>query len=218
MTSEELFEIGRGLARPCLYLTDQGDGVPIAVWGGPGLVVAPVGPYRHWLTIAGPALADVGIKGLTGCLGIYTNEDDCRSGLVAVNPSLSLPRSFQDGVPLFGRKGLSWPPIDAVFLLGPSALHAWLADNGWMPEEPYNENFRDRVLVDVYECVWQRECPLYGGGVHAQLGGWHMPWPDGDWYALMERRLVAWTFQDAEPWVEVWLSVEGTFHVMQRVT
>jgi hypothetical protein len=206
VTGEQLIEIGRSLARPCLYLTDQGDGVPIAVWGGPGLVVAPPGPYQHWLTIAGPALADAGIEGLTGCLSIYTNEDDCRTGLVAADPALSFPRSIRDGVPLFGRKGLSWPPIDAVFLLGPAAVHAWLADNDWTPEEPYNENFRDRV------------CPLYGGGVHAQLGGWHMPWPDGDWYTLMERRLVAWTFQDAEPWVEVWLGEEGTFNVIQRIT
>jgi len=39
------------------------DGKPAAIWGGPGLVPAPPGPYRHWLSVAGPALADAGQSG-----------------------------------------------------------------------------------------------------------------------------------------------------------
>src|SRR5260370_15566989 len=228
MTGEQLIEVGRGLARSCLYLTEQGDGKPSAVWGGPGLVPAPPGPYRHWLTVLGPALVEAGLAGLEGCLihtpddavrfaepqvstkaglsliadwtgssgvciSVYTDEEECSPGTVAVGPSTALPESATAGVPLFGRKSLSWPPLDAVFLFGPPAVQEWLAANGWGPEEPYNDNFPDRTPVEVYGRAWQRECPLFGNGVFAQLGGWHMPWPDGDWYALLERRLVAWT-------------------------
>jgi hypothetical protein len=34
-------------------------------------------------------------------------------------------------------------------------------------------------------------------------GGWPIPDPEGDWYDFVGSELVAWTFLDAEPWVEV---------------
>ena len=58
---------------------------------------------------------------------------------------------------------------------------------------------------------------LAGAPVHAVLGGWHFPWPDGDWGELVERPLLAWTFEDSEPWVEVWGDGKG-FQVKQRIT
>lgn len=54
-------------------------------------------------------------------------------------------------------------------------------------------------------------------GIHAVLGGWHFPWPDGDWEELIDRRLIAWTLADSEAWVEVW-DQGGAFRVIERIT
>jgi hypothetical protein len=59
--------------------------------------------------------------------------------------------------------------------------------------------------------------PFYSGSAHAVLGGWHVPWPDGDWDELAERPLLVWTLEDSEPWVEVWADGKG-FEVKQRIT
>jgi hypothetical protein len=218
MTDDFLLEAGRRLARPCLHLAERGDGDgPVAVWGGPGLVPPPPGSFRHWLTIAAACLPDVGLDARPGCLSVYSDEEDCRTGVVAHDGSMSLTE-VSTGLPLHGRKRMSLPPLDAVFLLGPPAVREWLEANGWTPEEPYNDNFPDRGPAEAYNRAWMGQNPLYGEGVYAQVGGWHMPWPDGDWYGLLERKLVAWTLEDSEPWVEAWLDADGDFEVIQRMT
>ena len=70
---------------------------------------------------------------------------------------------------------------------------------------------------EAYLRHWQAQCPMYADAIVAVLGGWHFPWPEGDWEALRERPLLAWTLEDAEPWVEVW-GGGAAYQVMQRVT
>jgi hypothetical protein len=109
------------------------------------------------------------------------------------------------------------PPIDALFRFGSPKIHAWLAQNGWKPTWGYNANFPDRVLGDAYDAAFQNQFPLYTGDAHAMIGGWHFPWPDDDWEELLNDVLVLCTFEDSEPWLEVWLRA-GAFEVVQRVT
>lgn len=47
-----------------------------------------------------------------------------------------------------------------------------------------------------------------------------MPWPDGNWYDLLEQTLVAWTFEVSEPWIEVWRDVNnyGVYRICNRTT
>ncbi|HEY1377889.1 MAG TPA: hypothetical protein VGF55_13905 [Gemmataceae bacterium] len=78
----------------------------------------------------------------------------------------------------------------------------------------------DALLADDDEAYirwWQLRCPLYTGEAVAVLGGWHFPWPDGDWAELRERPLLVWTLDESEPWVEVWGAADG-FQVIQRIT
>lgn len=49
------------------------------------------------------------------------------------------------------------------------------------------------------------------------LGGWHMPWPEGDWVELIDRPLLVFTFEESEPWVEVWKWDDG-YKIIQRIT
>jgi hypothetical protein len=87
----------------------------------------------------------------------------------------------------------------------------------WQPDWGWNDNFKDPDPVLKYDSLVQSELPLYSGGAHAVLGGWHFPWPDGDWEELIDHPLLVWTFEDSEPWVEVWGNEDG-FKVLQRIT
>lgn len=118
--------------------------------------------------------------------------------------------------PLFGRPLKSLPPIDAVFLHGSERVQAWLGTCNWARDQPFNSNFPHPTPA-LYEQVWQSGCPLFIPDVIAVLGGWHFPWPDGDWAELAEQRLVVWTLRGAEPWIEVF--ADGSdYTVYGRIT
>lgn len=214
MTGEQLLAEGQRLARPCVYLRRSGNDLA-AIWGGEGIVPCGDGPYRHWLTIDTRYIP--GARGQQpACMSVYTNEEDCESGVVAVDhASRLLGRS--DGLPLYAHADSSLPPLEAAFKLGSATVKDWLAGNGWDPEWGYNDNFADRKPVDFYEREYRRRLPLFTGEAHAVLGGWHIPWPDGDWDDLVRKRLIVWTFEESEPWVEVWEEGQG-YVVIQRIT
>lgn len=120
------------------------------------------------------------------------------------------------GTPLFGRAHKSLPPIEGVFMFGSDAIGRWLAENNWEREWGYNDNFTEAALVGEYEAWWQRLHPFYSGQGVALAGGWHLFWPDDDWYDLVESELVVWTLR-GEPWLEVWAE-RGCYRVIERAT
>ena len=187
MSETELALEAHRLARPCILLKRTGSPDRLAgVWGGPGVVGVRPGPFRHWLSLDCQFLA-AGLAPPTGVLSIYSNEDDCVSGVVAFDPAASIVASSGSG--LYAYLSTSLPPPDAL--------------PGGDTEE--------------YMRLWQSNCPLYTGEAAAVLGGWHFPWPDGDWEALRQESLLVWTLDDSEPWIEVWRQADG-YRVIQRIT
>lgn len=175
----------RQLTRQCVLLKRTGTDLA-AVWGGDGIVPPPSGPYRHWISVDNRYLPSE--FGSSGVLSVYTNEEDCASGVTVFSPTAALTEDR--GERLYAHVARSLPPPDASLDL----------ENGAYPEQ------------------WMHECPIYNGkDVVAVLGGWHFPWPDDDWEELRDRTLLVWTLEGSEPWVEVWQSDEGTT-VMQRIT
>ena len=174
-------------ARPSVLL--KGVGTPgslCGVWGGPGCIPAPAGPFRHWLSIDCRFLP-AGLEPSRGVLSVYTNEEDCVSGYAGHDPAARLDVGV--GHPLYAHPAPSLPPPDAL-------------------------SAEDDV---AYIRLWQANCPLYTEESVAVLGGWHFPWPDGDWEELREHRLLVWTIEGSEPWVEVWAE-PGGLRVLQRIT
>jgi hypothetical protein len=111
MAETTKFPEAERLARPCVLLVVTGNGKPLAgVWRGPGVVPVPKGLYCHWLSID-CAFLPAGFKPTVGVLSIYTNEEDCVSGLVAHDPSARL---VDTGVPLYAQPYRSLPPPDAL--------------------------------------------------------------------------------------------------------
>lgn len=214
MTGDELIAEGHRLARPCVYLRTTGDDFA-ALWSGEGVVPCEQGPFRHWLSINSRFVP--GSEGKqSGCLSVYTNDDDCVTGVIAVDDVRSLPET-SDGLRLFAHSTSSMPPLEAVFKLGSTEVREWLAANNWEPDWGYNDNFSDRSPANAYERAYQAQLPLYNNSAHAVLGGWHMPWPEGDWDEPLNEQLVVWTFADSEHWVEVWRDGVA-FRVIQRTT
>jgi len=126
--------------------------------------------------------------GANGVLSVYSNEEDCVSGITVFSQTAGLAN--HQGEALYAHVARSLPPPDASLDLDNPA---------------YTED-------------WMHNCPIYNDKeIVAVLGGWHFPWPDGDWEHLRDRELLLWTIQESEPWVEVWRS-DGETTVMQRIT
>jgi hypothetical protein len=187
MEMSDLARTADRLARPCILLKWTGLPDQLAgVWGGPGIVPPPAGPFRHWLSIDCRFLP-AGLGPSRGVLSVYSDEDDCVSGFAGHDPEARL--AINGGRALYAHAGQSLPPPDAL-----------------SAEDD-----------ETYIRLWQSNCPMYTGEAVAVLGGWHFPWPDGDWEELRSQPFLIWTLEDSEPWVEVW-GEPGRFRVMQRIT
>ncbi len=155
MNADELIAEGERLVRPCLSLSDDcGSGRYSGIWAGTGVLKPKPGPWKHWITVDCSWLAKQGVP-LTGILSVYTNEDDCLTGIVVHDPSARLPKSptrgaFLDNhrkrlnnlgwagrtdkledIALYGREVSSFPPISTVSFMDRCNLLA--AKNSWRP-------------------------------------------------------------------------------------
>ena len=114
MTGSELIGEAEHLARPCVLLRSKGPKDRLAaVWGGPGQVPAPEGPFHNWLTVDCRFFPD-GLGPSTGCLSIYTDEEDCESGAAVLDRKGKLTAK-RGNTRLYAHERRSLPPVDAVF-------------------------------------------------------------------------------------------------------
>jgi len=193
MNIEEFTAEAERLARKATVLKFVGSGQPVGYWHGETDDEKPwicVRDDNRWLTVY--------LEGTSSAYTVRTHE-----------PVMS-------SRPLYGNEATSLPPLDAIFLLGSTQIESYLHRHGWSREDAFNDNFPDDV-PGKYERLYQSNCPIYQRGIVAVCGGWHMPWPEGDFEELIGARLVVWTFEQAEPWVEVF-DDDGVFVVKQRIT
>jgi hypothetical protein len=214
MTLDDLLNEGRKLTRPCVLLKADGSGEPAARWYDYDRREVDETKHRCWLTVDCRHLPDRPSQ-LDGYLTLFTNEQECEGGYVALTDSWPDRR----GTELFARPAAILPPIDAIIALGSATVDRWLAQNKWQRERRYNDNFKDRELVHEYERAWFNDYPVYrDDGTYAALGGWHWPCADDDWHDLIDEHLLIFTVFDSEPWVEAWRLHDGSFRVIQRIT
>jgi hypothetical protein len=211
MTADDLISEGRRLQRPTIVLTAEPTGECAAFWYGNGRRQRSADGHHCWLSVDARLIPS---HALTGWLSVFTDDRGCEGGRVEVTPSAP----DRSGLPLFAHKAAILPPIEAVFARGGPAVGQWLGNHGWERRWGYNDNFPDRGLTEPYQSAWFRECAIYRKDIYATLGGWHFPWPDGDWEDLIDQTLVLSTFAESEPWVEMWQEPAGLFKVVQRIT
>lgn len=214
MTPEELIAEGRKLEHACAFLRPVGTGPVAAIWHERDVWEEDVTGERCWITFDArqtPGLSDP----IAGYVSVFTNEETCEGGRVEIAETWP----SRTGTELYAHVASVLPPIDAVFAFGSEAVEKWIRSLAWERGWAYNNNFKGREVVEEYERVWQRDFPLYfRSDIYAVLGGWHVPWPDGDWDELHQGQLMLFTLRDSEPWVEAWRTRNGEFRVIQRIT
>lgn len=226
MSIDELVEEGRRLARPCIYLKDTGPGPVVGLWYDQERAATQEECERTgellWLTVDSTQVPDFpALPESRRYLAIYSNEQDGETGRVEERPALEDPTCQRKAIPLYAHAAQPLPPLDAVFARGSDPVGEWLAANGVQREWGYG-SFRDaasRVVANGYLRLWEKEAPSWvEPQVYAVLGGWHNTGPAGDWFSLIDQRLVLWTHRQIEPSVEVWRSAEGDYTVYQRIS
>jgi hypothetical protein len=218
VTVADLVAEGERLSKRSLLLVDEPRGPVVAVWGGAGPEDRDSSREdTHWISVDGAWLAANRLP-VKGVLSLY--EVDRKYGWPVPYDVDELPGTLssirvRDGAPLYGREMQSFPPIMALCLYGGDVVARWLAAEG-LDRIDY-QAAQGRKLGAAYEEEWMRRCPLYTGGSAAVLGGWHMMWPEDDFYMPREMSLLLWTFRDAEPWLELWRRGPN-FRVEERIT
>ncbi|EMN5133992.1 hypothetical protein RVV79_007191 [Burkholderia contaminans] len=192
MTLEDFLIEARRLARPSHQYRFAEDGEPVT---------------GYWHGVEAGALC-LSVEREGTWLNVYLDADGASGRVKTATQPLRSER------PLYRTDATSLPPIEAVFRFGSAAIDAYLDAHGWQRDWGFNSNFKGIAAHD-YEREWMAQCPLYTGGVVAVAGGWNMPWPDDD--ELIGLDLVLWTFEESEPWVEVF-SDGGRYSVIQRIT
>jgi hypothetical protein len=180
------------LARPGTLLRNNGSGEPTAFWHGfdmEGRVMSLL-HAGSWLTL----------------------KTDSRLGPTVTEST----RDELTGRPLFAEPYLSLPPVDVVFLQGSQAIGAYLEQNDWERDEPFNPNFKHPTAA-AYGQLWRENCPMYRTDIVAVSGGWLFPWPDIEWDELIAADLVLWTLEGAEPWFDVYAQ-EGRYTAYEHAT
>ena len=63
-----------------------------------------------------------------------------------------------------------------------------------------------RDQIKEYEDYQSKQSAYSHQGAYAIVGGWHLMWPEDDFYIPRELTFVMLTLHDAEPWYSVWYS------------
>jgi hypothetical protein len=215
------------LALPCYDLVpaSQGDQVA-AYWGGrrsdlPEELPASVGAIRsrkHILSVDSTLFDALGLKG-RGPFALAVKElRDGSERAVAMPVSSGDVTSirFDGAVPLKAVESISLPPLEAVLLYGGPTADDWLKSRGlrrWEYQELTDDDTR------TYRSYFYQSSPLMSDSPpFARVGGWHIIWSDDGYYIPREMRLMLWTFEDSEPWYEVFLTGMLNYVVKERIT
>jgi hypothetical protein len=211
MNLQTLISEGERIAKPSLHLVEGSVGHPEGFWRGSR-------PQReghqHWVTITYGRLQDLDVD-LSRHFSVFL--DSVGNPWLAGNETEAVASDTQfNGIPLVGIARKSFPPLEALCLYGSGVIEEWLKSVGLSRLDA--GDIYQMEIVEAYNQTYQARSPLYSTEVYAVLGGWHMLWPDDDTYDRGDDRLVLWTFKDAEPWIEVWLTGSGKLKAQSRIT
>jgi hypothetical protein len=217
MNEYEFWGDGLAISRPAIHLkTAQVDNAPlVGVWGGMGWNQQD-GDRRHWLTVD---LSHHPNYSLVGYLSIYERKV-WKPTWFRIEYIGITTRSFDEiqGKLLYGYQADILPPVHALYRFGSASVRQWLTDMDWYSSHGTYGNHDAKPIIDFYERKLAENMPFFLSGIHASLGGWSLPWTDDDWDDLQEHQYILCTYENAEPWVEVWKRPDGTFYEIERIT
>ena len=194
-TLDDVLEEARGHTRIATLLSAAGRG-PVAGYWHRGAAPAQSRGLTPLVSVdlsTGPALA------LVGWLHLLT---DPRRVVGLAHITTAPPEALRDFEPLHARTEVIFPSPEQLAAAATPALRKALAGG----------------LRDAYNRHYQSTYPLYTAQADFMLGGWPFEWPDERPAALVGAQFVGCSFRDAEPWWELWYTLEDTLEVVGRVT
>ncbi len=222
-----LIREAEALALPCFDLVPAtGDDQVIAYWGGsrsdlPGDFAGAESAYRsrkHVVSVDPALWKTLGLEGRGPfSLAIYTDRDgNERPDIVPDRSESWKDITFDAAVPLKAIESVSLPPLEAVILYGGPTIDDLLKEQGLRRWEYSGLVGED---AEAYQSYFHERSPLMMDvPPFARAGGWHVLWCDDDFYIPREMRLMLWTFEDSEPWYEVFLTPQNNHHIKERIT
>jgi hypothetical protein len=224
MMMEWVIQEAEALALPCFDLVPVSRGEqPVAYWGGrrgdrPNKSTGAIRSSKHILSVDLILWDALSLKGpYPFALELQELRDGGeRAVTVPVRSARVDDVTFPGAVPLKSVRSVSLPPLEAVLLYGGPAVDAWLKERGLRRWQYADLTTKD---TEGYESYFYERCPLMSASPpFARVGGWHIHWSDDDFYIPREMRLMLWTFQDSEPWYEVFLTGMRNYVVKARIT
>jgi len=212
MDQNQLITEGEAIAKPCFILTSQPQGEVVGYWGGvrgdiPNSLPPEVTRFvsrRHLVTVSDGLLVQLGIDRL-GPISLFEWVDTAGKPHLRVerDPRIQFNSFTCSGEPLYATESSSFPPFEALCLHGSPAIAAWLASLGLQRHEYWKV---PRDSISEYLAAYQHRFPLFEVSADAIVGGWHIMWPEDDFYMPAEMIQLMLTLRDAEPWYSIWYS------------
>lgn len=156
---------------------------------------------------------DEGLRA-NGVLHVFDSPGE-RGSAVLKRGKLPAPQPGQ--LALYGVAAEDLPCPEIVMQKGGDALQAWGREVNWETADPRSDAIQPLLR---YEGKWESTHPgrnSHGGSVYAQLGGWPITWPDESAQEQLRRQLVLRTYENSEPWLEVFRRGKG-YDVRLRIT
>ena len=189
MTLDELITEGEALARPCFLLSTSPSGRHGGYWGGeradkPNRVppaARRLRSRRHIVTVDERLLAELSLPAAAP-LSLFemTDIEDRQFYHLDREPKTVFVELACTGEPLYATPARSFPPLAAVCLYGSARVVAWMTKQG-LARHDYAALSRD-ALSRAYAQDFVRRAPFYASAANAIVGGWHMMWPDDDFF------------------------------------
>jgi hypothetical protein len=222
-----LLKEAEALSLPCFDLApaDKGDKIA-AYWKGrrsdlpeqyPKSVTA-FKSQKHYLSVDDNLFKKIGLQGRGPfVLSMLTTMEGSEKLLQVNSPMKNIHKiSFTDSIPLTAIPAISPPPLEAILLYGGPSVQQFLTTQKLQRWE--YDKVNDEIQKQ-YLKYFNPQLPLcMKKPPFARIGGWHIQWPDDDFYIPREMRLMLWTFQEAEPWYEVFLSPLRNCVIKKRIT
>ena len=149
-----------------------------------------------------------------GILHIFDSSGE-RGSAVLKRDKLPPPQAGQ--VALYAVAAKDLPCAEIVMHNAQDRLKAWGRQVKWDTVDSFSEELRP---LRRYEAKWEAAHPsqkFHGGSVYAQLGGWPVTWPEESAEQQLGRRLVVRTYENSEPWLEVFRRGKS-YEVRIRIT
>jgi len=226
MTPDQLIAEGDAIAKKCFLLIPEVSGPVVGYWGGTRSDIPDSFPEitnsrptklarytsrRHVMSIDDSLLNLLGIDRL-GPVGLFEWESTDKNHQLNVDrdPRRHFKNFTCSGLPLYAIESRSFPPVEALCLHGSERIGTWLSSMGLARHEYWRV---PRDQISEYEEHYSKQSAFNHQKAHAIVGGWHVMWPEDDFYIPPELTFIALTLHDAEPWYTVWYSpmTQGCF-------